>query len=171
MKLIPLTRGMFTKVDDSDYEWLCKFKWGYWIGKGKRTGYALHAAYVPRPDGKKGKPKIFRMHRLIMNPPEKLLVDHIDGDGLNNQRCNLRIATHTQNSANCHKRRKNKSGYLGVTWIADEGVWYAQISFMGHKHHLGGFKNIIDAAKARDAAALEYYGEFATLNFPLLERT
>lgn len=102
-----------------------------------------------------------------MNPPIGMQVDHIDGNGLNNQRSNLRIATHLQNQRNRqHMNKNNSSGYRGVTWCKGAGRWMAQLS-LNYKHvHLGLFDSPIDAAIAYDHAVIEHFGEFASTNFP-----
>jgi hypothetical protein len=105
-----------------------------------------------------------RMHNVIMSFLEGYEIDHKDGDGLNNQRYNLRVTTHTQNMKNQRLRSNNTSGYKGVTWHKGAGKWYAQIQVDGKRTYLGLFTILEDAARAYDTAALEHYGEFARLN-------
>ncbi len=101
------------------------------------------------------------LHRLIMDAKPGQIVDHVNRDGTDNRRCNLRFATHSQNMIN--SRRKNKSGYIGVTEVHDR--WKVEVNH-GRKVRMYGFKCPIEAAKARDKLALYYQGEFAVLNFP-----
>ncbi len=97
----------------------------------------------------------------IVGPP-----DHIDGNGLNNRRSNLRPASNSQQVANQGVRSDNTSGYKGVTWREDRGKWEAKIQSGGKRRCLGLFDDKIEAAKVYDHAALEAFGEFAVLNFP-----
>jgi hypothetical protein len=93
-----------------------------------------------------------------------LVIDHINGDGLDNRRANLRLATVAQNAWNS-KKRNSRSGYKGVWFARDKGLWRAAIVYHGRRIHLGYFKDKISDAKAYDTAARKYYGEFAKPNF------
>jgi hypothetical protein len=105
------------------------------------------------------------MHRQIMQAPAGLDVDHINGDRLDNQRGNLRIATRQQNCWNTTKRKGNyTSPYKGVSWR--RGQWAAYITVSNRQRPLGKFADPIEAARAYDCAAREMFGEFAYLNFP-----
>jgi hypothetical protein len=106
------------------------------------------------------------MHRLIMGEPPAAMIDHRDGDGLNNSRANLRICTPSQNQQNRKHQALNTSGYRGVTYHKRLARWQAQLGHDGRKHYLGVFHNPIDAARAYDLKAVEHFGEFANLNFP-----
>jgi hypothetical protein len=107
------------------------------------------------------------MHREIMNAPAGLLIDHRNRDTLDNRRNNLRLATYSQNGCNSKiDKTKTTSKFRGVRFIKKTGKWAANIRINGKKTWLGSFKTEIDAAKAYDAAAREYHGEFARLNFP-----
>jgi len=103
------------------------------------------------------------MHQLLMAPPPGMVVDHIDGNGLNNRRANLRICTPQQNRRNTRPRHKT-SAFLGVSRRGDK--YAARIKHHGREFHLGLFKDEIEAAKARDRKAKELFGQFAWLNFP-----
>lgn len=150
-KQIPLTMGEFAIVDDEDYEYLSQWKW--W----RNRGYAIRSFMV------KGKRHIILMHRVIMQAPLNKLVDHIDGNILNNQKHNLRICTHSENMRNQHSV-SGTSKYKGVYWSKDKNKWAAQIRSSNKKKFLGYFSNEKDAALAYNKAAVELHGEFAKLN-------
>lgn len=113
-------------------------------------------------------------HRLVWLlaygtwPPAGFDVDHVDGDRANNRLGNLRLATPAQNQANTTKLRKtNTSGYRGVSWHHARKRWEARIRLSGRRTFLGYFDDVIDAARAYDAAYFSAFGEFASfLNFP-----
>jgi hypothetical protein len=151
IRFIPLTKGKFTIVDAEDFVWLSQFKWHCIINK---SAYAYHSF-----NGKQTS-----MHRVIMNPPPGLVVDHIDGNGLNNCRSNLRICTIVENQRNS-KGWSKTSRYKGVSW-SKKNKWASAISLNFKRIHLGYFDNEIEAAKAYDKKAAELFGEFAYLNFP-----
>jgi hypothetical protein len=100
-----------------------------------------------------------------MNPPEGMVVDHINGNGLNNRRSNMRNCTRAQNSANRRPKRGAASPYKGV-FPRPDGKFEASICHDGRKQYLGRFENEIEAARAYDKKAKELHGEFAYLNFP-----
>lgn len=158
---IPLTRGKFAIVDPDDFDSLNIYKW--FATKNASTFYAKRNLY-PK---KKGKPGSIPMHRQIMNPPREMLVDHINYNGLDNRKANLRLATRTQN--NRHTRRTMNPGsskYKGVCWYSREKRWAVRIHADGKTIPLGHFKDEIQAAKTYDKAARKYHGAFAALNFP-----
>lgn len=157
MKQIPLTRGMFALVDDADFESVNQFKWC--VQKSKKSFYAVRA--VRRSDGKKS---LQYLHRFLISIKSRL--DHRDGDGLNNQRHNLRPATCAQNGANRKKTSGGTSAFKGVHWTAANKPWQSRIQINGEREHLGNFESEQDAARAYDIAAKEKFGEFAKLNFP-----
>jgi hypothetical protein len=146
MKMIPLTKGKYAKVDNEDYEYLSKRKWHY------SSGYASSGGQL--------------MHRVIMNAPSDMQVDHKDQDKLNNQRSNLRLCTSRENRLNTGKRSDNISGFKGVTWRRDRRKWQAGIKVKGKNIHLKMFLTIEEAARAYDEAAKKYFGDHAWLNFP-----
>jgi len=156
-RLIRLGRGAYTKVDPEDYEWLNKYDWN--LLKSQSNRYAVRIA---------DKKLIFiHMHREIMKPPKGMVVDHISRDGLDNRRANLRLATRKQNRYNSRPRlRRGTSKYKGVSWDKSKGKWRAILGFDCKTKYVGSFDNEIEAAKARDAAAKKYHGQFAWLNFP-----
>ncbi len=158
MKKIPLTKGQFALVDDDDFNWLIQWKWNAMYHGGK---------YVATRHHKSGASKTY-MHRLIINAPSGMEVDHIDHNTLNNQRNNLRICDH---SLNCKNRSPwGQSKYLGVSKLPS-GKWRAAIRANGRTMHLGCFINEYDAALAYDDNARKYHGDFANLNFKAIDAT
>jgi len=158
MKAIKLTRGQCALVDDSDYEYLNQFKWCAGKAYNRDTYYAIRSKSI------NGKQTHIRMHRLIMNAPNGMDVDHVDGDGLNNQRSNLRICTRSQNLRNQKSRVNSSSKYLGVCWHKRERKWRAGIRINKNTKYLGEFKTELEAAIIYNIAARKYYGEFARPN-------
>lgn len=152
-KLIPLTQGKFAIVDAADYEWLSQWKWYY------DNGYAV------RKEGPRRNHCKIYMHRQLAGTPRGKITDHTNGDGLDNRRANLRICTQAENLRNRGLQRNNTSGYKGAYWHAQAGRWYSKIKAGGKNISLGMFDTAEEAARAYDAAALELYGEFASLNF------
>jgi hypothetical protein len=115
-----------------------------------------------------GKEKKIYMHTVVLGqPPVGMEIDHINGNGLDNRKENLRFCTHRQNCQARRKRNKNvTSKYKGVSWLKDSKKWRARIYHAdGYREHLGYFESEIEAAKAYDKAALELFGDFATCNF------
>ena len=115
----------------------------------------------------KGKRRLCGMHRAILNAPEGLFVDHINHNGLDNRKANLRIVTLQQNSWNARPAIKNgkPKKYKGVKWDKDKQKWQAKIYIESKLKHLGYFDNEKEAAKAHDSAAKKHRGEYAFLNF------
>lgn len=147
-----------TLVDDEDYEYLSKYNW---CADRHRNTYYVHR--VELINGKKVK---FKMHRVIMNlHGSNLIVDHIDGNGLNNCKSNLRICTSSQNSMNRSPIKNTSSKYKGVYLHRESNKWAAGISAKGKKpKYLGLHKTEEEAALAYNSAAIEMHGEFAKLN-------
>jgi AP2 domain len=165
MKTVPLhgkkAAGRVALIDNEDYELVSQHRW--FIDELTRPGrdsgpYAQ--ANIRHPDGRH---TTIRMHKLITGWPQ---TDHINHDGLDNRRANLRPATGSQNLANQRTQDGRTSSFKGVWWRSDTRKWAAMIKVNGHKRHLGDFAAEDDAACAYDVAALAAWGEYAHLNFP-----
>ena len=148
-------RGIMV-IDDDDLPLLGGDRWCLWVHGMHR--YAIRSANRNQEFA----------HRVIMRPPPGLVVDHINGDGLDNRRANLRVVTQSHNQRNRRASRTGTSQYLGVHKVKSTGHWEATISPGGRTIHLGTFIDERDAALAYDLAAREMYGEFANPNLPEL---
>jgi hypothetical protein len=159
---IPLTKGKFAIVDPDDYARLAKYKWH--ATKGRFTYYAQRKVW----DAKHKREITVRMHREVLDLPESLFVDHINHNGLDNRKANVRPAAHWQNVCNRPKSRsvRSRSKYKGVTWHKAKAKWHARIRVKGRTISLGYFEDDSIAAAAYDEAAKKHHGRFAVLNFP-----
>ena len=165
MKEIALSQGKVAIVDDEDYEALSSFRWC--AQRGGNTFYAKR--HVTRHGG--GQTTV-KMHRLVL---ERKLgrtlakgehTDHINGDGLDNQSENLRVATKAQNAHNRLRRKANPSSqYLGVSWIKRDSKWHAQITVNGKGINLGYYSTELAAAQAREAFIAAHPELYARTNF------
>lgn len=151
MKEIQLTQGKVALVDDGDFELLNKYKWSAHKGRG--------AWYATRGVGP------IKMHRQITHAPIGAVVDHINGNGLDNRRINLRVCSHSENMRNSALRSDNTTGYKGVRKRTDRKWYSAEIRVNGLSVNLGRFETAEGAARAYDEAAKKYFGDFARLNF------
>ena len=158
---IKLTKGKVAIVDEIDAD-LARHNW-----RCNSKGYAVRW---------RDRGKLELLHRIILaRILERELrsgeyVDHINGDKTDNRRENLRLATNTQNNANVGKRKGTYSSeYKGVSWYKPTKKWRARIVVNYKTIHLGLFPDEMDAASAYDEAAMEYFGDFANLNFPIEE--
>jgi len=158
MKNISLSQGKMAFVDEQDVDFLNQWKWTYRAGKG--TGYAY----------RKERQKDVYMHRAILDPPLDMEVDHINGNGIDNRRCNLRICTHKENGRNQHKRMLTTSRYQGVCWNERLHYWVARIVKDGLDYWLGCFESEEEAAIAYNQKAVILHGKFASLN-PVSDRS
>jgi hypothetical protein len=155
---IPLTDGHVALVDVDDYDAVAAHRWHTAKGENGRTHYARRRT----KRGETHAALTIRLHTFLTGWPE---VDHRNGDGLDNRRTNLRNVNHAQNSANQRRPRNNRSGFKGVSWRQDIGRWAAHIGVNYRLRHLGMFDTAEDAARAYDTAAIETWGEYASLNF------
>jgi hypothetical protein len=155
-----LTKGKYAIVDPEDYDRLSKYKWHAY--KSRNTFYA--ARFGRR--GKGGKRKCYQMHREIMAMSKEKVCDHINGNGLNNRKVNLREATRAQNGWNKGKSRvRSCSKYKGLAWDKCDRRWEVRISVNGRRMYIGRFEDEVEAARAYDAAAIRYHGRYANVNF------
>jgi len=159
---IRMAQPRYAKVDPADYKRLRKYEWVA-EKKGTNSFYARRRA----PGGKGKKWKLISLHQEIIKAPPGMVIDHINHDGMDNRRANLRAATHSQNLYNRKKRSgATQSKYKGIYWRKKTGRWEVRIMFEKKAIHLGRFRSEIDAARAYDRGAMKYHGEFACLNFP-----
>lgn len=153
VKEISLTEDKVAFVDDEDYPLVSQYKW--YVSGSHSNWYAI----------RNNRLKSLIMHRLILNIPKDFECDHINGNGLDNRRCNLRIVTKAQNQMNRRKSQSCSSNFKGVTWYKSRNKWIVTITINQKQIYLGRYVNEIDAAKAYDEAAKRLFGEYARLNF------
>ncbi len=152
---IPLTKCKVALIDEDDFNLVGNLRWC--ASQNGQNWYAMRA--LPR----NGRRQLHqRMHHLILG---KSLIDHINGNGLDNRRENLRIASNRENCFN-QRKRAGSSTYKGVCFDIESDKWLVQIQVNGKRKKIGRFKNEVEAALAWDEAARLYYKEFAALNFP-----
>ena len=163
MREIPLGRsGRVALIDDEDFGRVSSAgRWQFNMLGRNSHGVAYCYAQRKVPNGKGGSRTVM-LHRFILDAPSGMMVDHLNHDGLDNRRCNLRLATRSENLANHRKGRGTSSRFLGVYWHKLGRKWAAGCSGA----HLGMFANEVDAALAYDRAASRAFGAFASLNFP-----
>lgn len=149
---LPLQNGLFTLIDAEDADWLSHYTWTI-----KSGNYVC----CPKYGIVNGKRRIPTIHRLILNAPSGVLVDHKNGDSLDNRRTNLRLATCSDNQHNRRRNKNNTSGYKGVSWYRPTGRWTANIKANGRQKHLGLYDSPAEAHAAYCRAARELHQEFA----------
>ena len=158
---IPLSQGKYAIVDPDDYERISRHKW--YACRRNRTYYAIRGQWSPLLK----KRLTISMHREIIDVPDDLFVDHINHNGWDNRKANLRPATAAENAQNARYPKINTtSKYRGVWYNKKKKRWRAVIGVNNTRKVIGSFRNEIDAGKAYDKAARLYYREFAILNFP-----
>lgn len=148
---IQLSRNAVAWVDKDVFELLNKHKWTY----DPTTGYAYRRLTV------EGVYKKIYMHRLIMNNPKVLQIDHINGNGLDNRKQNLRICSRSDNQHNRGKNKNNKSGHKNIYWHTQTSKWRVGVMHKRKNYHGGEFDNLEDAVKARDRLQIQFHGSFA----------
>ena len=148
---VPLTRGYEAVVNIADFEIVDGFNWFSIV--------TPHSVYAARRDGY----KTIYLHRAISMAHKGIDVDHIDCDGLNNRRENIRVANRSQNNQNRRKSTNNKSGYKGVSFCKRSSKWRASIKIDGKYKSLGYFNEANKAHEAYCAASKEMHGDFGRI--------
>ncbi len=149
--LIGLTKSLSAQIDDADWPLVSGRKWCAEAHRGTKW-------YARNRDG--------YMHRVIMGAQAGQIIDHINHNGLDNRRCNLRFVSPSENHWHSRRAKNNTTGFIGVHFDKTHGRWKASVMRHGHRHYLGYFNNPVDAALAHDLAALQLHGEYAETNFP-----
>lgn len=158
MKYLPLSQGKVAIVDDEDFEELSKFKWHFHKKPSDKTGYALRRRRAA--DGP-GQSTVIRMHWVLAGKG----CDHINGDGLDNRRANLRRADTCEQVWNTSPKQNRSTGYPGVTLIRDHrgrpAYCVARVTYRGKRMYLGVFETPEEAKEMRDFVADIFHGKFA----------
>ena len=156
LKVISKTYGLYEVLLDADQQWVLNHTWS--VHRDSRK----HVYFVTRIDG-----KLFKLHRLLMKASSKYIVDHANGNTLDNRISNLRITTRANNQANMSRHEDSTVQYKGV-WFDKRyrNPWLVKICVNRKQIYLGKFDTPQQAALEYDRAAKKYFGEFARLNFP-----
>lgn len=160
MKTLQLSQNKEAFIDDEDFERVSKFKWTYQrahIGLDKNCEYA----FTTTGGSHKTRKRIY-LHRFISNAPKGKLVDHINGNGLDNRKDNIRFASHSQNQANVKpKTNKMYSNLKGVSFYKQCNKWMSTITVSGKRIYLGVFTTDVAAHEAYKNASIKHFGEFS----------
>ena len=160
---VKLTQGLMTIIDVEDLELVSQYKWC-----AHRDGNTHYAVSRQRIHGSPRRQQTIKLHRVLLNPPAGMYVDHINGNGLCNIRANLRLCTNVENGRNRRKQAGTSSEFKGVSKLSKgqpPKPWLASIKF-DKKIHTRCFATELEAAQWYDEMAREHFGEFAKLNFP-----
>ena len=162
MKTLILTQGQVALVDDEDFEKLSKWKWTAY--RGHHTWYAKRAYGFPSNGKSKTRTRTISMHRQIMGLKygDTRMVDHINHNGTDNRKENLRLCDNSKNFQNQISRRAK---YKGINFMPKLGKWRARICLNRKQVHIGLYLTDIEAAQAYDREAKKIFKEFAHLNF------
>lgn len=152
---VPLTKGYEAVIDAADVPLVGQYNWC--------AAVKPHTVYARRTDGSTGKERTVLLHRVLMGEPDGLEVDHRDGDGLNNRRDNLRVATNAQNQHNQRTRNDNSSGFKGVSWYGRGKKWQVRIKLNGKQRHIGYHATPEEAHAAYAAASERLHGDFGRI--------
>lgn len=147
-KAVPLTHGKYALVDEEDYERVMEYNWHL-----TKQGYAANSL-------------VGKMHRFIMNPPDDMVVDHVNHNTIDNRKTNLKVCDRLHNQKNQKPQGNKSSRFKGVYWSNSKNRWVSEIISNFKKIYIGVFSDEIEAAKAYDEAAKKYHKDFAYLNFP-----
>lgn len=158
---VPLSQGREALIDLDDWSLVRGRKWH--AIKSRVVGLFYAVTNSPRADGRR---TMIQMHRVILSATSGDVVDHINSDGLDNRRDNIRICSSAENARNSRMPRNNTSGFKGVSFHRATGKFSASIGKENRQIHIGLFPTAEEAARAYDKAARELHGEFARLNFP-----
>jgi len=158
MKILKLNQGKEVLIDDEDFDRVNLYRWSV---QKRKNGF--RAMRKPKP----GEDQNIYLHRYILNVPRGLEIDHINHNQLDNRRSNLRIVSHRQNLQSRRGNLKKSIKFKGVSFNRRYlRPFISQITFENRNVYLGCYQNAIEAAKAYDSKAREFFGEFAYLNFP-----
>ena len=158
MKTINTSNGYTFSVDEQDFENVSKWKWI--VIKKHNVFYVVRNVYIGGGRSNKKYKRLYLHRFLFGNDCDGKIVDHLDGNGLNNSRSNLRIVSHQQNLRNREGCQSNsKSGYRGVYWHKQREKWAASIRHNGKNISLGLYKNIYDAVNARNKKQNELWSD------------